>query len=143
MSRVYLPADLRRIVIGRAQSCCEYCLLHQEDTAFTHPVDHIIAVKHGGKTVIENLALACIDCNRNKGADLTSLDPLTGEIAPLYHPRKQRWHDHFTLAGARIVALTDVGRVTVALLRMNEPARLMEREALLAIGRYPPHLTHL
>lgn len=143
MSRIHIPANLRRIVIDRAQGCCEYCLLHQDDTSFTHPVDHIIAIKHGGETALENLALACIDCNRNKGADLTSLDPLSGAITPLYHPRKQRWHEHFALAGARIAALTEVGRATVALLRVNEPKRLMERETLLAVGRYPlPHLTN-
>jgi len=137
MRRVYPSADLRRIVIERARGKCEYCLLHQDDTPFTHPIDHIVAIRHGGKTVADNLALACLECNRNKGADLTTIDPLTGTITPLFHPRKQTWHEHFRLEAVQIVGLTDVGRATITLLRLNDPLRLMEREALMAIGRYP------
>lgn len=136
MRRVHLSANLRRTVIKRARGKCEYCLLHQDDTSFTHPIDHIVAVRHGGKTVADNLACACIECNRNKGADLTTIDPLTGAITPLFHPRKQAWHEHFSLEGVQIVGLTDVGRATVALLRLNDPMRLMERAALIASGRY-------
>jgi hypothetical protein len=35
------------------------CNDHQELTASTQQVDHVIAEKHGGQTVIENLALSC------------------------------------------------------------------------------------
>ncbi len=136
MRRVHLSANLRRTVIERARGKCEYCLLHQDDTSFTHPIDHIVAIRHGGKTVADNLACACIECNRNKGADLTTIDPLTGVITPLFHPRKQVWHEHFSLEGVQIVGLTAVGRATVVLLRLNDPVRLMEREALIASGRY-------
>ncbi len=54
MARISISDALRQIVIERAKSVCEYCLLHQDDTAFTHPIDHIIALKHGGKTASEN-----------------------------------------------------------------------------------------
>lgn len=138
MSRIYIPTALRRFVCERAANQCEYCLLHQSDTSFTHAVDHIIALRHGGQTTPENLALACINCNRNKGNDLTTLDPLTNTITRLFDPREQNWHDHFMLVGARIVGLTPTGRATVALLRMNNMIRLQEREQLLADGRYPP-----
>jgi 5-methylcytosine-specific restriction endonuclease McrA len=51
-------AELRRQVVERAGNCCEYCLLPQELVASPHQVDHVIAEKHGGQTVIENLALS-------------------------------------------------------------------------------------
>lgn len=54
---------MRRKVVERAGDCCEYCLLHQNLTASTHQVDHVIAEKHGGKTTLENLALSCTVCN--------------------------------------------------------------------------------
>jgi len=60
-------AELRRQVVERAGHCCEYCLLPQELAASTPQVDHVIAEKHGGQTVIENLALSCTVCNRRKG----------------------------------------------------------------------------
>lgn len=115
---------------------CEYCLLHQDDTPFTHPIDHIVAVKHGGKTVSENLALACIDCNRYKGSDLTAIDPETGTIVRLFDPRTQNWSEHFSLQDAQIVGATPTGRATLFLLRVNEPRRIQQRLLLISINRY-------
>lgn len=142
MSRTYIPAELRRLVIERARECCEYCLLHQDNTSFTHPLDHLIAVKHGGQTSSENLALACLRCNRNKGSDLSAIDPADGAIVTLFNPRTQTWNEHFALDGVRIVGLTPTGRATVRLLRINDRAQLAQRRRLSAIGRYPPpHLS--
>jgi len=138
MSRIYIPVRLRRLVVERAAGRCEYCLLHEDDTPFTHPIDRIVATRHGGQTLAENLALACINCNRNKSSDLTTIDPLTGLITRLFNPRTQVWQQHFALEKARIVGLTDVGRATVVLLRLNDPLRLLEREILMSVGRYPP-----
>jgi 5-methylcytosine-specific restriction endonuclease McrA len=73
MSRVHIPAELRLLVLERAQGGCEYCFVHQEDTPFSHQVDHLISLKHGGQTVSVNLALACLDYNRYKGSDLAVL----------------------------------------------------------------------
>lgn len=137
MSREYIPIALRRSVIERASGVCEYCLLHEDDTGYTHPIDHVIAVKHGGTNDFDNLALSCVDCNRHKGSDLFSIDPLTGNITPLYNPRTQEWFSHFELDGARIIGQTDVGRTTVILLRLNDPNRLIHRETLLLVERYP------
>jgi len=64
----------------RASGRREYCLIHQEDRPKTHPIGHVIALKHGGRTEERNLALACASCNNNKGADLAALDPSSGEI---------------------------------------------------------------
>jgi len=132
-----MPPSLRRLVIERADGRCEYCLIHQDVSPYTHEVDHLIARKHGGQTVAENLALACLPCNRRKGSDLTAFDPDSGDIVPLFNPRTQLWTAHFALEGARIVGLTPAGRATVALLALNAPVRLTERQALIALGLYP------
>lgn len=138
MARTHIPAELRRLVNSRAHECCEYCLLHQDDTQFTHQVDHLVAIKHDGQTVSENLALACLKCNRNKGSDLTAIDPVDGVIVPLFNPRAQVWTEHFAVAGVRVVGLMPPGRATVRLLRMNDRRQLTQRRRLMMAGRYPP-----
>jgi hypothetical protein len=138
MARLHIPASLRRLVLDRAQGCCEYCLIHQDDTEFTHHVDHLIARKHGGQTVGKNLALACAECNLRKGSDVAAIDPVEQVTVLLFNPRVQTWSEHFALTAVHIIGKTPIGRATVALLRLNDPARLLERQRLLAAGRYPP-----
>ncbi len=69
----YINAVLRRLVAIRANSLCEYCLIHEEDAFFGCEVDHIISEKHGGQTEADNLAYACAFCNRAKGSDIGSI----------------------------------------------------------------------
>jgi len=90
--------------------------------------------KHGGTTAAENLALTCTLCNSQKGSDLTSIDEQTGAIEPLFHPRRDRWVDHFQLVGGRIEPRTAKGRTTTRLLRLNDSDRVEERELLIATG---------
>jgi hypothetical protein len=138
MSTTRISARLRRNVRERASERCEYCLLADADGYFSHEPDHVIAEKHGGETVFDNLAWACFDCNRFKGSDIASLDPISGKLVSLFNPRSQRWSDHFQLAGVVIVALTGTGRATERLLKLNLPARIEVRETLTRAGRYPP-----
>jgi len=79
------------------------------------------------------LALACDRCNAYKGPNLTSLDPDTNAIVPLFNPRQDIWGDHFAVRGGRISGLTPKGRATVRLLNMNAPRRVELREAWLGI----------
>lgn len=137
MSQTTIPLPLRQVVIERAQSRCEYCRIHQNFSPYTHEVDHLLARKHGGRTELENLALACLPCNRRKGSDLTTLDPVSGEIVPLFNPRRQKWDEHFILQGAYIVGKTAVGRATVFLLNLNAAPRLTKRQFLIVEGVYP------
>lgn len=109
MSQTYISAALRRLVRDRAESCCEYCLIPELTTLATHQIDHIIAEKHSGSTTEENLALSCTLCNKYKGSDLTSIDPETGDIVPLYNPRKDRWSEHFQLKDGIIVSSSIMG----------------------------------
>ena len=108
-----------------------------DEPAFPHEPDHIIALKHGGPTVSDNLAYVCFECNRAKVSDIASLDPSSGVLTPLYHPRQQTWNEHFAFDGVSIKGLTPIGRATAFLLRLNEPARIAIRENLMREGRYP------
>src|SRR5579862_3300728 len=133
----HIPESLRSQARERAKGRCEYCLIHEDDSLLPHEADHIIAEKHGGLTILENLAWACAICNRFKGTDLTSLDPDTGRLTPLYNPRKQNWRRHFRLKGGRIESLTASGRATAQMLRFNARQRVEERMALISLRRYP------
>ena len=137
MSADHLSTELRRQVRARAGNRCEYCLLAEEDAHFPHEPDHIIARKHGGASTLENLALACFDCNRFKGSDIASLDTVTGEIVALFNPRTEIWNEHFKLDGGGIAPLTSFGRVTEETLRFNLPQRVETREILAKLGEYP------
>ncbi|MEO8497167.1 MAG: HNH endonuclease signature motif containing protein [Planctomycetota bacterium] len=134
----YVSADLRRIVESRARNLCEYCLIHAEDTFYGCQVDHIVSEKHGGPTEVENLAFACAFCNRSKGTDVGSIAPSTGEFTRFFNPRTDRWSDHFELKGIAIEPLTPIGETTARILGFNEPERMLEREMISNVGRYPP-----
>lgn len=71
----------------RAKTCCEYCQMPQAFSEPVHEIDHVIAEKHHGPTTLENLALACFHCNNHKGPNIAGIDPTTGEITRLFHPR--------------------------------------------------------
>jgi hypothetical protein len=134
MTRSYIPVAVRRLVYARAKGCCEYCLISEEHVLVPHEVDHVIAQKHGGQTEAQNLALSCTLCNKYKGSDLASLDPETGEIMPLYNPRRDNWVEHFSFVEGMIVPKTAIGRVTVRLLQFNRPEQVLERQLLNAAG---------
>jgi|SRR5450432_3642888 len=133
----YIPDKLRDLVYERATGKCEYCLIHDDDTYRPHEVDHIVAEKHGGQTDEVNLCLSCFDCNRHKGSDLASLDPSSGDIVLLFHPRHDIWENHFTIDGGLIQAISPQGSATARLLDMNNPRRVAERTALTKLSRYP------
>ena len=133
-----MDAALHRLVWRRAKGCCEYCLMPQAADDAGFEVDHIIARKHGGPTVARNLCLSCFSCNSFKGSDLASIDPKTRKITPLFNPRRHRWTTHFLWRGAYLVGRTPVGRVTVALLHINDEYRVELREELIKEGLFPP-----
>lgn len=100
-------------------------------------VDHITARQHGGLTVLENLALACLHCNRHKGPNLAGADPNTGELIRLFHPRMDDWSERFEWTGAILGGRTAIGRVTVQVLAINDPDFLAVREALIEEQAFP------
>ena len=80
--------------------------------------------KHGGTDQLDNLALACIDCNLHKGSNVAGYDPETKQLTELFHPRRHRWTDHFKWQGVLISGTTAIGRTTVEVLRMNIEERM-------------------
>jgi hypothetical protein len=133
-----MDAALRRLVWQRAKGCCEYCQMPQAADDATFEIDHVVARKHVGPTVASNLCLSCFYCNSFKGSDLTSRDPKTRKITPLYNPRRHKWAKHFRWQGAHLIGRTAIGRVTVALLRINDEYRVELREGLIEEGVFPP-----
>jgi 5-methylcytosine-specific restriction endonuclease McrA len=129
--------ELRAEVARRARQRCEYCLIREDDVGFAHQVDHIRSRKHGGSSTSDNLAYACVVCNRYKGSDVASVDPGTGEVVRLFNPRSDRWADHFELKRAVIEPVSSIGSATARLLRLNAPERVAERGMLQSLGRYP------
>ena len=83
------------------------------------------------------MAYACLRCNAWKGSDVATIETHTHRFVHLFHPRLQRWEDHFVLRGAVIEPLTDEGKATARLLKLNLDKRVAERQALTAAGRYP------
>jgi hypothetical protein len=131
-----ISEHLRQAVAHRADHLCEYCLIHEDDTFFGCEVDHIISQKHGGPTESDNLAYACFFCNRRKGSDIGSISQ-SGEFVRFFNPRTDRWEEHFHLEGVFIRPITKIGEVTVRILNINANDRILEREILVAAGRYP------
>lgn len=99
-------------------------------------VEHIIARKHGGRDEMDNLAWACIFCNLYKGPNLASFDPDSGELSRLFHPRRDRWEEHFRMTGSQIIGLTPVGRTTGWLLELNSDLLTGLRATLMRENRW-------
>jgi len=131
------PEAVRKLVESRAFGRCEYCLLDQVDTGLPHEIDHVISRKHQGTGDPQNLAFACYLCNRYKGSDIASINPGMGELVRLFHPRRDHWVEHFRIVGPIIEPLTNIGAATSHLLRFNIPARVVERQLLQSMERYP------
>jgi hypothetical protein len=130
-----MDADLRELVRERAGNGCEYCRIHQDhDRFFALQIDHIIAEQHGGKTEPPNLALCCFRCNLHKGPNIAGLDPRTGKLVKLFHPRRHKWTRHFRWEGPYLRGRTPVGRATVVVLAFNHPNAVDLRESLIAEG---------
>jgi 5-methylcytosine-specific restriction endonuclease McrA len=125
-----MDAATRATVRQRAGNRCEYCRLLQEHSDLPHHIEHVIPKQHGGSDNSNNLAVACQRCNLNKGPNLTGIDPMSGAISPLFHPRRDRWEEHFLIEGVRIEGRTAAGRATVVVLGMNEDRRLKLRMEL-------------
>lgn len=114
-----MDAMTRGFVRQRAGDRCEYCHLHQDHSALSHHLEHIRAKQR---------------CNLHKGTNLTGIDPKTGHLAPIFHPRRDRWSDHFVFEGVRIIGLSAVGRATIRVLNMNDARRLELRTEVLKRG---------
>jgi hypothetical protein len=140
MTKTSIPASLRRRVLADARQQCAYCHSLTAITGAKPVIDHIVPEAAGGPAEFENLCLACHACNEFKRAQIESQDPVTGEVVPLFHPRRQRWNDHFrwSLDGTEIVGITPIGRAVVEALNMNHTLIVEARRRWVAVGWHPP-----
>jgi len=135
---VYVSEAYRKIVAERAAYTCEYCRTSERNTFYTFQVDHVISLKHGGETVLENLAYSCPICNRNKGSDLGTILTEGGSIIRFFHPRKDQWMDHFDVHESGVIyAKTEIAEATLKIFKMNHPDSIIERALLIKIGLFP------
>ena len=132
-----IPQKIRESVEQRAGKFCEYCLLPETDAHYRHQIDHIFPRKHGGETILENLALACWRCNLYKGSDIASRDTETKNLIGFFNPRVDIWTEHFRLLErGEIQPLSAEARVTIKILRINDAERIEERRELMEAGIY-------
>ncbi len=135
-----IPTDLRHLVQDRAQGACEYCRSQSRFATQSFSVEHIIPRTSGGTTTDANLALSCQGCNNHKYNKTEGTDPVKGAPVALFHPRSQRWSEHFAWSpdAAMIVGLTPTGRATVEALRLNREGLVNLRRVLFTAGEHPP-----
>ncbi len=129
---------LREQVRQRARDCCEYCQMPQECDELAFEAEHVLPQKHGGPTVLENLAWACFPCNRFKGPNLSGIDPTSRQIVELFQPRRDSWGAHFHWNGPLLVGLTAIGKATIVVLRINDDDRTAIRRVLIVGDKFPP-----
>jgi hypothetical protein len=123
----------------RAGHRCEYC--HAPEAVFNLPlkVEHIVPLVRGGEDTAANWALACRACNLYKATHVSDPDPASAAVVRLFHPRADRWDDHFH--GAResgeLVGRTPIGRATVMRLGLNSAAQVAARWQWMRLDLFP------
>lgn len=133
----HIPAALSNLVRERANGLCEYCRLPQSSQEATFHIDHVQPYTADGPTIAENLAVACVTCSLRKAARTKARDPRTGRLVALFHPRRDRWSEHFRWTRVwRMVGRTPTGRATAAALAMNRPAVVAIRQTLAKLGGF-------
>lgn len=132
--------QLRARVAARAGDRCEYCLSPARYATQRLSVEHASPRVRGGTNAFENLALSCQGCNNHKYNHVTALDPVSGELVPLYNPRQHRWAEHFAWSADAllIVGMSPTGRATVDMLLLNRPGVVNLRRLLIAFNEHPP-----
>jgi HNH endonuclease len=127
-------------VAERARWSCEYCPSQARFAMQAFSIEHIEPQSLEGKSELDNLALACQGCNNHKYTKTHSHDPVTGDLVLLFHPRRQRWTDHFAWNHdfTLIVGTTPTGRATVDALQLNRKGLVNLRAILYEAGQHPP-----
>lgn len=135
-----IPRSIRRIVRDRARNRCEYCRHSADFSSAPFVCDHVLPRIQGAGNSPDELAWCCPYCNGHKYSKTHARDPKTKRKATLFHPRRQKWADHFAWSDdfLQIIGLTQTGRATVEALRLNRPELIKLRGALLLISEHPP-----
>lgn len=124
----------------RASYLCEYCHSNERWQYIPFTIDHVVPISAGGEDTIENLALACFHCNRQKSDKYSVMDELTGNEVSLFNPRQMTWAEHFEWSkdGLEILPRSEIGRVTIELLKLNRERVLQIRLDDILVKRHPP-----
>jgi hypothetical protein len=136
----YIPIELRKLVREDASERCGYCQSAEKWLGIAHEVEHVVPTAEGGETVRDNVWIACRRCNSFKASRAAGVDPITNQTVRLFHPRNDRWLDHFrwSIDGTRIVGVTAIGRATVETLQMNHLLIVCTRQLWVRLGIHPP-----
>ncbi|MBD2303181.1 HNH endonuclease [Nostoc sp. FACHB-190] len=136
----YISEATQNQVRQRAKFLCEYCHASEQWQYVFFTVDHVIPLTKGGANLIDNLALACFHCNRQKSDKLKAFDEQSLSEVPLFHPRTNSWREHFIWSTDTllIIGLTPIGRATATELAFNRARIINIRAADREIGRHPP-----
>ena len=136
----YISESTQNQVRQRAKFLCEYCHASEQWQYVSFTVDHVIPLTKGGANSIDNLALACFHCNRQKSDKLKAFDEQSLSEVPLFNPRTYSWQEHFIWSTDTllIIGLTPTGRATVVALAFNRARIINIRAADREIGRHPP-----
>ncbi len=136
----YISEATQNQVRQRAKFLCEYCHASEQWQYVSFTVDHVIPLTKGGANLIDNLALACFHCNRQKSDKLKAFDEQSLSEVPLFNPRTDNWQEHFIWSKDTllIIGLTPTGRATVTELVFNRPRIINIRAADREIVRHPP-----
>src|SRR5438552_7849235 len=105
-----MGAATEQAVRERAKHRCEYCRFPEPFAEIPFHLDRVMSRQHGGKTQLDNLALACCFCNRYKGPNLSGVDPVSNAVVRLFNPRQNAWEAHFSWSGPRLVVKTPAAR---------------------------------
>ncbi len=140
MLRSKISKSLQEQVRQRAQHLCEFCHANERWQYVKFTIDHLIPVSLGGSSGLDNLALACFNCNRCKTNKLSAIDSVSETEVLLFNPRQDNWSDHFIWSTNKveIVGVTATGRATIVALHLNRERVLQIRASDLEIGRHPP-----
>ena len=123
----------------RAGHRCEYCNAPEAVFNLQLEVEHIVPVARGGDDTSANWALACRACNLYKATYVSGSDPESQAVVRLFHPREDRWAEHFRAVAesGEIEGLTPIGRAAVSRLGMNSPAQVTARLQWMRLGLFP------
>jgi len=140
MSKSHISAHLRQQFSEKSRYRCGYCQSQQRLIGILLTVEHIIPESLGGTTMLDNLCLACWDCNLIKGNRIAAIDSQTNTTVRLFHPNKQKWIENFRWHSdeIHIIGVTPFGRATVGALKLNRPILLQSRLLWRDAGWHPP-----
>lgn len=115
---------VRQKVRQRAKFLCEYCEVSETDSGGELTVDHFKPQSQNGGGEENNLVYCCFRCNTYK-SDYWHGEP--NQIR-LFNPRTDKRDEHFWLSESGVLfALTEMGKFTIELLRLNRKPLITKR----------------